>query len=288
MQNGAKAVTACIPYFRCRRYIRRAVESLLLQTHQNLSIVVVNDGDTEAPWDQLAHVRDKRLIRFDLRTNRGPYFANAVVLNATSAPYFLIQDADDWSAPRRVSCLLHTMESKQADLVVSAVPTYSETIGGCLKLRHTYPAFRQGPAPPELVWRFCHAGLWRTQSIRRIGGYYGGFRISYDMFLTNVICLTGKVVGVDSPLYYIHERPESLSRHRGTGLRSANRTKVEKQLASMYRQVYFEKMRFLKQQIGSVELMERIRAVCGRHIPAEARATLDSETESLSVVLQGR
>jgi Glycosyl transferase family 2 len=289
MYNGAKAVTACIPYFRCRRYIRRAVESLLVQTHQNLSIVVVNDGDTAAPWEQLAHIRDNRLIRFDLRTNRGAYFATAVVLNATSAPYFLIQDADDWSAPQRVARLLEKLESDHADLAVSAIPIYVEGPGGHLKLRYTQPAFSLRPrSSPELTWRFNHVGLWRTGSLRRIGGYYGGFRMSYDMLLTNVISLTGRVSGVDTPLYCIHQRPDSLSRHPATALRSPARALVEKQLASMYQEVYQEKMRFLKQQIGSAELMERIRAICGRHIPAEARAALDSETESLSVVLQGR
>ena len=37
-------VTACIPCFRSRRTIVRAVASLLAQTHRHLRIVVVADG----------------------------------------------------------------------------------------------------------------------------------------------------------------------------------------------------------------------------------------------------
>src|SRR5437588_10894426 len=64
-------VTACIPYFQTRRYIRRAVESLLKQTYHNLTVVVVNDGDPEPPWRELADINDRRLVRVSLPYNFG-------------------------------------------------------------------------------------------------------------------------------------------------------------------------------------------------------------------------
>src|SRR5690349_9267744 len=118
--SHAPAVMACIPFFRCREHIRRAVESLLTQTHRNLVVVVINDGDSEVPWDQLAHIRDPRLVCYDLSKNRGPYFATAVALNATSAPYLLIQDADDWSSPTRIGRLLTALEHDRSDFAFSA------------------------------------------------------------------------------------------------------------------------------------------------------------------------
>src|ERR1700692_1505713 len=98
-----RRIVACIPYYDCRRYVRRAVLSLLSQTHSNITVVVVNDGDPKSPWSELADIRDPRLVRFDMTANHGPYFASAVVLNATTAPYFLVQDADDWSTPDRAA-----------------------------------------------------------------------------------------------------------------------------------------------------------------------------------------
>src|SRR5262245_35812210 len=90
----AQRVTVSIPYFRCKPYICRAVESILEQTYHHLTVVVVNDGDPEPPWDQLAHIDDPRLVRFNLAANYGRYFVDAVVLNATPDLYFVVQDAD--------------------------------------------------------------------------------------------------------------------------------------------------------------------------------------------------
>src|SRR5579859_5430453 len=98
-------VTACIPTYRCTRYLRDAVLSLLNQTYPFLRVVVINDGDPNPPWAALADITDPRLLRFDLKENRGPYFALAVALEATPDPFFLIQDADDVSAPNRAYSL---------------------------------------------------------------------------------------------------------------------------------------------------------------------------------------
>src|SRR5712692_1784143 len=95
-------VTVSIPYFQCKQYICKAVESILGQSHTNLTLVVVNDGDDDPPWDQLTYIDDPRLVRFDMRSNHGRYFADTVVLNATTDNYLVIQDADDWSEPDRI------------------------------------------------------------------------------------------------------------------------------------------------------------------------------------------
>src|SRR5258708_34328454 len=115
MLDSPPRITACVPYFRCNSHIRRAVESLLVQTQQNLRVVIINDGDPNPPWDCLADIDDSRLVRTTLTSNRGPYFATSVVLNATPDQYLLIQDADDWSAPGRVSRLLSQMMCDRSD-----------------------------------------------------------------------------------------------------------------------------------------------------------------------------
>src|SRR6516162_10435922 len=110
MTNNCGKVVACIPYFRCQKYIRRSVVSLLGQTYKDIVVVVLNDADLETPpWPMLSDIRDSRLIRFDLSHNRGPYFASQVLLSASRYPYFLVQDADDFSHTERVALLLQAM-----------------------------------------------------------------------------------------------------------------------------------------------------------------------------------
>src|SRR5208282_5726799 len=107
-------------------------ESLLTQTHRSLTVVVINDGDLDPPWARLAHIWDPRLVRFNLNANHGPYFATAVALNATSASFLLIQDADDWSSPNRVEVLLSNLQEHHTDFAFSAVNLYRAGRGGQL------------------------------------------------------------------------------------------------------------------------------------------------------------
>src|SRR4051794_19059853 len=122
MNTNDIKVIVCVPYFNCQNYIRKAVESLLAQTYKDLIIVVINDGDFEtSPWPTLSDINDSRLVRFDIEENRGPYFATQIVLNATTAPYLIIQDADDWSELNRVEVLMQYMLDKNCDCVVSNI-----------------------------------------------------------------------------------------------------------------------------------------------------------------------
>jgi len=132
--SSEPSVTACIPYYRGKRYVRRAVESLLRQTHRDIRIIVVNDGDADPPWDVLSGFSDPRLVRFNLTYNHGgPFFANAVVLGAVDSPWFLVQEQDDWSSPDRVRVLLQQAIMSGADVAISAHSFYYQRLDGSLQ-----------------------------------------------------------------------------------------------------------------------------------------------------------
>jgi len=290
-------VVACIPYYQCRTHVRRAVQSLLDQTHRNITVVVVNDNDPEQPWDLLEDIRDPRLVRFSLLVNHGPYFANAVVLNACTAPYFLIQDADDWSASTRVATLLERLESEGSDLAISAQPQYVEYGHGnkvldvrwatvscnCMEGRRFVVRPR---VAPEFAYRVPHAGLFRSNSIRRVGGYYGGFRIAYDTLLTNLILMTGRVSHVAQPLYYRLVRPESLTHSPLTGFRSAHARKVHRAIVALYRRCFSWYSEYLAGRVDSRRLGEVIRGSIARNISASDSHQLAMETQRLKQALR--
>ncbi len=75
-----------IPSYGAIQLLRRAVDSILAQTHRNLTLLVINDGNPTPLWPALADIDDARLVRFDMDTNRGRYFADGVAIAATDAP----------------------------------------------------------------------------------------------------------------------------------------------------------------------------------------------------------
>jgi glycosyltransferase involved in cell wall biosynthesis len=279
-------VTVSIPYYRCKPHVRRSVESILGQTHTNLVAVVVNDGDEDAPWDELAHISDPRLVRFELAENRGRYFADAAVLNATPDPYFLIQDADDWSEPDRISVLLRQLREDGADGVVSSLYRHRLDNGKTIAERkESYTALNR-PLTRRLQHRASHAGLFRSETLRKIGGYYGGFRIGYDTQIMSFLLMVGRISYVDRPLYNRLIRPGSLTRSRATGLRSPTRNRVHRQLQEIYGEAYRHYTRYLRGEIGKEALCRFICQIRSKHLPQDASTELMHAADRLRAVLR--
>jgi glycosyltransferase involved in cell wall biosynthesis len=284
-QRRSDHVTVSIPYHRCRPYIRQAVQSILDQTHRILTVVVVNDGDPDPPWDLLADIHDPRLVRFDLGSNRGRYFADAVVLGATTSPYYLVQDADDWSEPDRIKRLMQKLQADRADAAFSAL--YSHT-GGRLTPRRPsilrYPELSR-PLTRLLEHRTSHVGLFRTAALRRVGGYYGGFRIGYDTLLISLLLMMGRLTYLERPLYHRLRRDESLTMSSVTGLKSAQRMEAWRQLRSMYTEALQAYQRQQAGKIGRDVLAARLRRVVNARVTAGEREVCATASARLAPLL---
>jgi len=298
------AVTASVPYFNAHGYIRRAVESLLGQTHSHITVVVICDGDPSPPWPELAHIRDPRLVRFSLSQNYGPYFAHQLVFAASTTPYFLVQDADDWSVPHRVATLLDALISDGSDLAFSAWQQYRSNGNGMLHPDSTRWRRRQpsdpAMAPPgqrelflfdpmltdQFVNRAAHHGLFRREALQGIGGYYAGFRMNYDTLLTNFLLMTGRVSFVEEPLYQYVIRPDSLSHSVATGVRSPIRIMTKQHLAAMYREAFDHYCGWMRGQCSSVEFNQCVQSLASRFVTPDLRSALETETARLASVLK--
>jgi glycosyltransferase involved in cell wall biosynthesis len=293
-------VIACIPYYNCINYIRRAVESLLAQTYHNLTVVVVNDADQiTPPWPVLADIKDPRLVRFDLTQNKGPYFATQVVLTATSASYLLIQDSDDWSHPMRVAHLLSRLQKDKADLAISAQPQFYECADGSNRVvgvrwlksgDHAANVVPAGDADKfridtkltsQYKYRSPHHGLFRVEALRNIGGYYGGFRFNYDVLITNLILMIGTITHVAEPLYHRLIRPTSLTQSTDTGIRSIQRRLIAAKTSELYKISYKCYLDFLDARMTGGEMTSMIKDTCRSYITQDDWKTLFFESERL-------
>jgi FkbM family methyltransferase len=236
-QGGSALVTVSIPHRGPGTLLRGAVDSILGQIYQDLICVVVFDGD-DSDSDKLTDINDPRLVRHVLAENRGRYFADQVVLDASASPYFLVQDSDDWSEPGRVERLLEELERTGADVCLSDVVHHDARPGATHKSRHGWPRLND-PVGPQLVHRAGHQGLYRTEILRAIGGWYAGQRIGFDTSILNFVLMAGgRVVTVPEPLYHRNIRPGSLSTSPETGWNTPERRRVVRELSDLHRQAY--------------------------------------------------
>lgn len=265
MDNPRVAVS--IPSFGTVKLIKRAVESVLAQTHKNLSVFVVNDGDLEAPWDALSSITDRRLVRVDLSENRGPYFCTALVHLAADADFILIQDSDDWSDPTRVAELLQLAEQSGKGACTSAQYVHGAKDTDCPELRD-FSDRLEAPVDDRFVDRGRHHGLFRSSLIEDVGGYYGGFRVGYDGFLMNAFFLLNEIAYTVKPLYHRQKRPDSITMNSQTGFGTAYRTAIGAELRSMY-------LRMARvRSLARYEFVEAISALASERVNAVDQAAL--------------
>lgn len=237
-------VVVPIPYHGCPEHLRRAVDSVLGQTHTRVRVVVVNDADPDPPWPLLEDLDDPRLWRVEFPDNNGAYFAVSAVLHADRADYLLIQDADDWSEPGRVGTLLAALRRTGKGLAVSAQTVHyadgRHYRDGSPRGTHVEDASQRlaRRATEEYYMPCNHHGLFRTDHLRRLGGYHGGFRISYDGLIIAVSHALDEITFVPEPLYNRLRRPGSLTTRPETANGSAHRNAIDDTLAGLYRSLF--------------------------------------------------
>jgi glycosyltransferase involved in cell wall biosynthesis len=90
----SQSIGVVIPLHNKRAHVRRAVESVLRQTHRDLRLTVIDDGSTDGSAECIGEISDSRLSL--IRTERhGPGAARNLGIRATEADWIGLLDADD-------------------------------------------------------------------------------------------------------------------------------------------------------------------------------------------------
>lgn len=108
------------------RFLPLAVDSILRQTYGNFELFVVDDGSTDNSISLLSDIADSRM-RIIRQENGGRAVALNRALTEISGEYYMIQDADDLSDPRRIERQAQFLEG---DATLAAVFCGHELIIG--------------------------------------------------------------------------------------------------------------------------------------------------------------
>lgn len=98
-------VSVVMPVYNGERTVGKAVDSILQQTFTNLELVIVDDASTDNTWSILSGYaeRDSRVVLERNPTNRGVAHTRNCGLGLARGEYIAVHDADDVSAPHRLS-----------------------------------------------------------------------------------------------------------------------------------------------------------------------------------------
>ena len=122
-------VSVIVPAYNVGRYVRRALESILVQTCRDFELLVVDDGstdDTPGILDRIAE-RDVRVDVFHLE-NGGAAAARNYALDRARGKYVIFVDADDWAEPTMIEEMVAAAERDRLELLIAGF--YIETFYG--------------------------------------------------------------------------------------------------------------------------------------------------------------
>jgi glycosyltransferase involved in cell wall biosynthesis len=158
-------VSVIVPCFNLGQYVDEAVDSVLAQTFQDLEIVIVDDGSTDA-------VTIERLAQYNrpkTRALRMPHAGLAAARNAgiahSTGTYLCALDADDRLDP---SYLAKAVEVLERDPSVTFVSAWLRTFG----VEH-WEWTPERCDLPTLLWEntVLTAAVVRRDAVAAVGGY---------------------------------------------------------------------------------------------------------------------
>ncbi|GIQ69774.1 glycosyltransferase family 2 protein [Xylanibacillus composti] len=116
-------VSVVIPtYKRPGHFLKRALESVLSQTYENIELVIVDDNPADSPFrgeiEQFmeSYENDQRVVYVKNKKNLGGGLARNEGIARASGDYISFLDDDDKYLPEKISRQLAFMESNEYDL----------------------------------------------------------------------------------------------------------------------------------------------------------------------------
>ena len=112
-------VSIVVPVYNVERYLRQCLDSLVNQTYQNVEIICVDDGSTDASSEILTEYALKNSrVRVIRQKNSGLSAARNVGFSFATGEYVMYVDSDDWIDVRTCEKAVFKAEEHAADLVM--------------------------------------------------------------------------------------------------------------------------------------------------------------------------
>lgn len=88
-----------IPLYNKAPYVRKTVESVIVQTYVDWELIIVDDCSTDGGGDVVANITDSRIRLIRLEKNGGVGAARNRGVSESTSPFICFLDADDWWEP---------------------------------------------------------------------------------------------------------------------------------------------------------------------------------------------
>ncbi|MDE6568558.1 MAG: glycosyltransferase [Lachnospiraceae bacterium] len=215
-------ISIIVPIFNVEKYVSECIESIIRQNHENLQIILVDDGSTDMSGeicDKYA-LSDRRIEVIHSR-NRGLVLARKSGLEKAAGDYIGFVDGDDYIAPEMFGELLKGVKKHNADFVHSGFIADGKRIinfkGGVIKFNNhkdredfirTSVFYSPSHIAPS-IWSKLFKAEFIKECYSKVpdDAQYGEDLINLCVCIENC----SKLVLLDEAYYYYRQREESIT-----------------------------------------------------------------------------
>mgnify|MGYP006280409945 CR=1 FL=1 len=203
-------VTVLITAYNEADYIEDAVQSVLVQTYDNLEVVVINDGSSDETDDVLRRRFDDARLRVFNQERNGRAPSLNYGLEAADGTFVAVLDADDRCRPNRIETQVDHLLAHERVGVVGSYYHRKDAIRGEEYVRK-YPsgdgAIRREMAKYIPISHSC--AMYRMRAVAEVGGYNERLTDHEDLDLWIRVAQNWKLANIPEPLVVRHIRNDS-------------------------------------------------------------------------------
>lgn len=128
-------VSIIIPVYNAEKTLCRCLDSLVVQTYEDVEIILVNDGSVDSSRNICETYRDKysQIILIN-QENAGPATARNVGIDSASGKYISFVDADDYVECGMIEEMVNAAETNHTEMVICG---YDQEHSGVI-VKHEY------------------------------------------------------------------------------------------------------------------------------------------------------
>jgi glycosyltransferase involved in cell wall biosynthesis len=221
-------VSVVIPAYNRAHTLRRAVDSVLNQTYNNIEVIIVDDGSIDNTHETLRLYGDK--IRWWSQKNAGPSRARNSGIREAKGDYVAFLDSDDAWAPTKLEKQMGLLSRCSADVVCCLCDTLfmDQKYSGktAFEIAKIFPAYKEAVwiNPTEvMITRFVlfnQAVVVRRDVLNSNGAFDEGLFLMEDYDLALRLSKFGPWAIIREPLVFWYLDPQTSLSHSADRIES--------------------------------------------------------------------
>lgn len=210
-------ISVIIPIYNTGDYLKRCIDSILMQTYKELQIILVNDGSVDHSLSVMKEYekKDSRILIID-RIHEGVSAARNAGLEMAAGEYVSFIDSDDWIEPDMYQIIYDILIEHNADRISCEwIEEYSDGTSTTKKHKGEKKVVVKGD---EVIKKYLKndinmhkCGLVKKSLLKDFFFEVGRERGEDMLFNFQTMVIATCIVYVDIPLYHRYHRVGSLS-----------------------------------------------------------------------------